>query len=130
MNTKRAYPETVVEKAPDSGGSSVRVLIVDDHQVVREGLRRMLEMETGIEVVGEACDGQDAIDKAANLSPDVITMDLKMPGIDGITCTPKTSLNRRLKPAHPGTCSKTATTRKSQLPSSRSTAGSAPSRLH
>ena len=65
----------------------IRVLVVDDHQVVREGLRRMLELEKEIQVVGEAGSGEEAITKAVSLSPDVITMDLKMPGMDGIMTT-------------------------------------------
>ena len=65
----------------------VRVLIVDDHHVVREGLRRMLEMESDIQVVAEARSGEEAVAKAISLSPDVVIMDLKMPGMDGITAT-------------------------------------------
>jgi len=65
----------------------IKVLIVDDHQVVREGLRRILELDDEIQVVGEAKNGEDAIVKAVSLSPDVIIMDLKMPGMDGITAT-------------------------------------------
>lgn len=65
----------------------IRVLIVDDHHVVREGLRRMLELESGIQVIGEARSGEEAIAKAISLSPDVIILDLKMPGMDGITAT-------------------------------------------
>ncbi len=63
----------------------VRVLLVDDHQVVLEGLRRILELDEEIEVVGEARNGYEAISKATHLSPDIIVMDLKMPGMDGIT---------------------------------------------
>ncbi|MBN2238720.1 MAG: response regulator transcription factor [Dehalococcoidales bacterium] len=66
---------------------TVRILLVDDHQVVREGLRRMIEMEDGIKVIGEAANGEEAIMKAGELSPDVIVMDLKMPGMDGISAT-------------------------------------------
>lgn len=65
----------------------IRVLIVDDHQVVREGLRRMLDLQEGIQVVGEASSGEEAIAKALSLNPHVITMDLKMPGMDGIVAT-------------------------------------------
>jgi DNA-binding NarL/FixJ family response regulator len=65
----------------------IKVLIVDDHKVVREGLRRMLDMESGIKVVGEAADGNEAITQSMALSPDVVTMDLKMPGMDGIAAT-------------------------------------------
>jgi len=57
---------------------------VDDHQVVREGLRKMLELDEGIEVVGEAGSGEEAISQAQRLSPDVILMDVKMPGMGGI----------------------------------------------
>jgi len=62
----------------------IRVLVVDDHAVVREGLRAFLELQDGIEVVGEAADGQEAVEQAASLRPDVILMDLVMPRLDGI----------------------------------------------
>ena len=62
----------------------IRVLIVDDHAVVREGLRSFLELQDGIEVAGEAGDGEEAIALAAELSPDVVLMDLVMPGLDGL----------------------------------------------
>ena len=63
----------------------VKVLLVDDHQVVLEGLRRILELDEEIEVVGEARNGYEAISKATHLAPDIVVMDLKMPGMDGIT---------------------------------------------
>ncbi len=62
----------------------IRVLIVDDHAVVREGLRTFLELQDGIEVAGEAADGIEAVDRAAELEPDVILMDLVMPRLDGV----------------------------------------------
>ncbi|MFJ9952534.1 response regulator [Kitasatospora sp. NPDC091207] len=62
----------------------IRVLLVDDHQVVRRGLRTFLEVQDDIEVVGEAADGADGVDRARELDPDVVLMDLKMPGVDGI----------------------------------------------
>jgi DNA-binding NarL/FixJ family response regulator len=62
----------------------IRVLIVDDHAVVREGLRAFLDLQAGIEVVGEAGDGEAAIAAAERLRPDVILMDLVMPRLDGI----------------------------------------------
>lgn len=65
--------------------SSIRVLVVDDHLVVREGIRALLGTETDIQVVGEACDGDEAIGLATELQPDVILMDLVMPHTDGIT---------------------------------------------
>lgn len=62
----------------------IRVLIADDHPLIREGLRHVLEMDPQIKVVGEAGDGQGAINKARILNPDVVLMDLKMPGTDGV----------------------------------------------
>jgi NarL family two-component system response regulator LiaR len=62
----------------------IRVLVVDDHAVVREGLRAFLELQDGIEVVGEAADGNQAIEAAERLVPDVILMDLVMPELDGL----------------------------------------------
>ena len=61
----------------------IRVLIVDDHPVVRRGLRVLLEVQDGIEVAGEAGDGATALALAAELSPDVVLLDLKLPGMDG-----------------------------------------------
>ena len=58
----------------------IRVLIVDDHAVVREGLRAFLALQEGIEVAGEAADGEEALEAATRLRPDVILMDLVMPG--------------------------------------------------
>ncbi|HEY6524237.1 MAG TPA: response regulator transcription factor [Solirubrobacteraceae bacterium] len=63
---------------------AIRVLVVDDHAVVREGLRTFLQLQDGIEVVGEAADGEQAVARATELEPDVILMDLVMPQLDGI----------------------------------------------
>jgi len=65
----------------------VRVMIVDDHAIVREGLTMLLSEETDIEVVGEARDGADALSHIGNWQPDVVLMDLVMPGMDGIAAT-------------------------------------------
>jgi NarL family two-component system response regulator LiaR len=65
----------------------LRVVIVDDHQVVRQGLRTFLELYDDIEVVGEAADGAECLDVAQRERPDVVLMDLVMPGMDGITAT-------------------------------------------
>ena len=63
---------------------SIRVLIVDDHAVVREGLRALIDVEPEMELVGEAADGVEAVHKARSLQPDVILLDLVMPRMDGI----------------------------------------------
>ncbi|MBO8190887.1 response regulator transcription factor [Streptomyces oryzae] len=62
----------------------IRVLLVDDHQVVRRGLRTFLEVQEDIEVVGEASDGSEGVARADELRPDVVLMDVKMPGTDGV----------------------------------------------
>ena len=62
----------------------IRILIVDDHEVVREGLRSILETDPDFKLVGEAADGGEAVRLAAELTPDVVLMDLSMPGIGGI----------------------------------------------
>ncbi len=66
---------------------SIRILIADDHAIVRKGIRALLATEADIEVVGEAADGKEAVEKAERLHPDVILMDLVMPGMDGIEAT-------------------------------------------
>ena len=65
----------------------IKVLIVDDHQVVRQGLRTFLELQEDILVVGEAGDGQAAVEMVCQLNPNVVLMDLVMPRLDGITAT-------------------------------------------
>ncbi|MDO0974060.1 response regulator [Mycolicibacterium frederiksbergense] len=64
---------------------ATRVLIADDQRLVRAGLRMLCESTDGVQVVGEAADGAQAVRLAAELTPDVILMDLRMPGVDGIT---------------------------------------------
>jgi DNA-binding NarL/FixJ family response regulator len=67
--------------------AELAVLLVDDHALVRRGFRRMLEDESDIRVVGEASDGQDAVDAAAKLRPDVIVMDFALPSMNGAVAT-------------------------------------------
>ena len=74
----------------------IRVLIADDHAVVRQGLRTFLDLQADIDVVGEAADGEEAIAAAAQHAPDVILLDLVMPGLDGIGAL------RRLRERAPG----------------------------
>jgi len=63
----------------------ITILVVDDHAVVREGLRAFLGLQDGFEIVGEAADGDEALARAEQLDPDVILMDLVMPGRDGVS---------------------------------------------
>jgi two-component system response regulator NreC len=65
----------------------VRVLLVDDHAIMRDGIRALLSLAEDIEIVGEAAEGREAIEKASTLSPDVIVMDIAMPGMDGLEAT-------------------------------------------
>lgn len=67
--------------------SPIRVLLVDDHAMLREGLHRLLDAQAGIEVVGEAEDGQQAIERVSELRPQVVVMDISMPRLDGLTAT-------------------------------------------
>lgn len=77
----RTYPEPV---PVPPGTKKIRVLLVDDHQVVRRGLRTFLEVQDDIEVVGEAADGATGVTRTQELRPDVVLMDVKMPGTDGV----------------------------------------------
>ena len=74
----------------------IRVLVADDQRVVREGLVLLLELLPGIEVVGAASDGEQAVALAAGLRPDAVLMDLRMPRVDGVAAT------RRLRERDPG----------------------------
>jgi DNA-binding NarL/FixJ family response regulator len=75
---------------------SIRILLVDDHQMMREGLRALLAREPEIEIVGEASDGRTALDLVRTLSPDVVVMDVGMPELNGIEAT------RQIHSAHRG----------------------------
>ena len=78
----------------DTSGQPIRVLLVDDHAVVRKGMRALLDREPGLEVVGEADDGEQAVRAADRLRPDVILMDLEMPGVGGIEATQRISASQ------------------------------------
>ena len=66
---------------------STKILLVDDHRLFRDGLRALMESQSGMDVVGEADDGRMAVDLTRNLSPDVVIMDVGMPGLNGIEAT-------------------------------------------
>jgi DNA-binding NarL/FixJ family response regulator len=77
--------------------TKIKLLIVDDLEHVRQGLRTILELQGGLEVVGEACNGLEAIQRADELRPDVVLMDVVMPQMDGLEAA------QRIKARHPGT---------------------------
>jgi len=67
----------------------IRILIADDHLIIRQGLRLILETEDGFEIIAEAPDGTEAVRLCADLQPDVVLMDLRMPGMDGLNAIEK-----------------------------------------
>jgi DNA-binding NarL/FixJ family response regulator len=73
----------------------IRIVLADDHSVVRQGFRRILEAQSDMEIVGEASNGREALEQAALLTPDVVVMDVAMPELNGIEAT------RRMKEATP-----------------------------
>ncbi len=80
-----SIPSPVRTGVPVTDPTTIRVLIVDDHTVVRMGLRMFFDLQSDIEVVGEAADGSEGVAMARRLEPDVVLMDLLMPNMDGIT---------------------------------------------
>ena len=78
------YEQPITEAVPESRSAPIRVLIVDDHSVVRRGLAAIIDMEGDAIVVGQAGDGAEAIDLWRSLKPDVVLMDLRMPGMEGV----------------------------------------------
>lgn len=81
----------------NSDEAPIKVLLVDDEELVRSGFRLLLELEDGIEVVGEASNGAEAVDRARATRPDVIVMDIRMPVVDGIRATAEIAGTRGLE---------------------------------
>ncbi len=90
-------PTSPTSPRASAGGTPIKLLIADDHPVVRDGLSSMFARDPEFEVLGEASDGAEAIQLALVLKPDVILMDLRMPGMDGLTAI--TELGKRGSPA-------------------------------
>jgi len=90
--------DAAAEAAVEAGPKKIRVVIVDDHPIVREGLRKLLQLEDDIEVVGEAENGRQALELVEDVHPDVVLLDLKMPGMDGLTALQ--SLQHQAKKTH------------------------------
>jgi len=72
----------------------IRILLADDHQLIRSGIRLMLERESDLSVVGEACDGREAVELAKSLRPDVVVMDIGMANLNGIEAAQQMTQNR------------------------------------
>ena len=85
----------MTDEMHNASNTSTRILIVDDHELVRNGIRALLLEIPGFDVVGEACNGQEAVSCARELRPDVILMDLAMPVMDGIEATRQITNSRR-----------------------------------
>jgi len=90
MKKVKDYRELGVKVKKD-----IQILLVDDHQVVRDGLQHMLEQEEDLRVIGQSADGEETLSQIEKLSPNIVLMDIKMPGMDGI------ELTRQVKQKHP-----------------------------
>lgn len=90
---KPSFLANVIEKLLDETTRKIKVLIADDHAVIREGVSALLNLQKDIVIIGEATDGQDAIEKTTKLLPDVVLMDLAMPAMNGIEATKQITRN-------------------------------------
>src|SRR5438094_5545279 len=80
MPESQPYPNL-----PEGRKAMIRIVIADDHPIVRDGLRKLLNLEDDFEVVGEAADGREVLDRVQELDPDVLLLDLRMPNLDGLS---------------------------------------------
>jgi DNA-binding NarL/FixJ family response regulator len=87
----------MAQRSSDSPTTPIQLIVCDDHALFREGLSRLLDEEDGFEVIGKAADGQELVEKTLELRPDVILLDVVMPGMDGIDAV--RVLHRRKVPA-------------------------------
>lgn len=90
----RLFVPQAAAVTPEPSVAPVRVLLADDHALVRQGVRRMIDAMPGISLVGEAENGADAIERASELAPDVVLIDVSMPGVDGLEAMRKIHANR------------------------------------
>src|SRR5216117_362439 len=82
-------------KVTETKKSIVRIVIGDDHPIVRDGLKKLLKLEEDFEVVGEAGDGREVLEKVQELDPDVLLLDLRMPNLDGLAALQALQQNNR-----------------------------------
>jgi DNA-binding NarL/FixJ family response regulator len=85
--TAKSERASAAKRRPAANGAAIRVLLVDDHPLVREGLKRILASMMGVIVVGEAASGEEAIARARDLQPEIVMMDLSLPHMSGIEAT-------------------------------------------
>jgi DNA-binding NarL/FixJ family response regulator len=79
----------------DGSSEPIRIVIADDHPIFRDGLRRLLALETDFEVVAEAADGKEVLEVVEQFNPDILLLDLKIPALDGLAALQKLQLNKR-----------------------------------
>jgi DNA-binding NarL/FixJ family response regulator len=82
MNHTTPEPERLV--SVENANKKIRILLADDHPIVRDGLKKLLALEDDFEIVGEASDGREVLDRVQELDPDILLLDLRMPNLDGL----------------------------------------------
>jgi DNA-binding NarL/FixJ family response regulator len=90
-----ASPTNESSDSKEKRKATVRILLADDHPIVRDGLKKLLQLEDDFEVVGEAADGREVLDKVQELDPDVLLLDLRMPNLDGLAALQALQQNNR-----------------------------------
>ena len=85
IHTMAAPTNEGAENGRERRKGTVRIVIADDHPIVRDGLKKLLQLEDDFEVVGEAGDGREVLEKVQELDPDVLLLDLRMPNLDGLS---------------------------------------------